>query len=91
MFSTVSERNYLQSKYRQNLSEGTELTIGVDVTATGLGMEAAAGSVVLVAGFLDLGRARRPGCRGGVVWGRDRVVGAPRGGLVIRRWCVHVW
>jgi hypothetical protein len=92
VISSVSERNYPQGNTDKNPFEGAELTVGVDVTAPGLGMDAAEGLCVLAAGFLDLGRARgRPGCRGGVVWGCDRVVGATRGGLVIRRWCVHAW
>jgi hypothetical protein len=90
--STVSERNYLQGNTDKILLKGTELTIGVDVTAPGLGMDAAASLRVFVAGFLDLGRARgRSGRRGRVVWGCGGVVGATRGGLVIRRWCLHAW
>jgi hypothetical protein len=91
VISTSSERSYLQGN-TDKILEGAELTVGVDVTAPGLGVDAAAGSRALVAGLGDLGRARgSAGCRGGVVWGCGRVVGATRGGLVVRRWCVHAW
>ena len=96
-WKTLCDLNRLRKKlppgqYRQNPFKGTELTVGVDVTAPSLGMDAAASLRVLVAGVLDLGRARgRAGCRGGVVWGCGGVVGATRGGLVIRRWCLHAW
>jgi len=69
VISTVSE-TAPRAIPTKSFFEGTELTVGVDVTAPGLGMDAAAGLRVLVAGFLDPSRARgRPGCRGGVVWG----------------------
>jgi hypothetical protein len=90
--SQPAQKGALSRAILTKFFEGTKLTGGVDVTAPGLGVDAAAGLRLLVVGVLGPGRTRGSSrCRGGIVRGRSRVVGVTRGGLVIRRWCVHAW